>query len=182
MASIRGKSGSSDRFHFLGLQNHCGQWLQPWNSKTLVPWKKSYAKPRQHIKKQRGHFADSDPSSQNYGFSSSHVWMWELDHKEPWALKNWCFQIVALEKTLESPLDCGVIKLVSPKGNQPQIFIRRTDAEAPILWPPDMKTRLTGRDLDAGEDWEQKKGGDKGCDDWMASLAQCTWIWANSER
>ena len=159
MASRREKSGSSDRFYFLGLQNHCGQWLQPWNSKTLVPWKKSYDKPRQHIKKQRYHFADRDPSSQSYDFSSSHVWMWELDHKEPWAPKNWCFQIVALEKILESPLNCGEIKLVSPKGNQPQIFIRRTDAEteAPIF----QKNWLIWKDPDTGKDWRQKEKGMK---------------------
>ena len=85
----------------------------------LVPWKKSYDQPRQHIKKQRDYFANQGPSSQRYGFSSSHVWMWELDHKEGRAPKNWCFQTVVLEKTLESPLDCMEIKLVNPKGNQP---------------------------------------------------------------
>ena len=87
--------------------------------KDSAPWKESYEKPRQHIKKQRHPFADKGPYSQNYGFSSSHVWMWELDHKEGWALKNWCFWTVVLEKTLESPLSCKEIKSVSPKGNQP---------------------------------------------------------------
>ena len=110
----------------------------------LVPWKKSYDKPRQHIKKQRYHFADRDPSSQSYGFSSSHVWMWELNHKEPWAPKNWCFQTVALEKTLESPLDCKEIQPVHSKGDQSWVFFGRTDAETetPILWPPDVKNSL----------------------------------------
>ena len=89
----------------------------------LARWKKSYYKPRQHIKKQRPHFADQDPSSQIYGFSSSHVWMWEFDHKESWELKNQCFWAVVLEKTLESPLDCKEIKSVHPKGNQSWIFI-----------------------------------------------------------
>ena len=106
-----------------------------------VPWKKSYDQPRQHIKKQRHYFANKGPSSQSYGFSSSHVWMWELDYKESWAPKNWCFWAVVLEKTLESPLDGKEIKVVDPKGNQSWIFIGRTDAEAetPILWPPDGK-------------------------------------------
>ena len=104
--------------------------------------------------------ADKGPSRENYGFSSSHVWMWELDHEEGWDLKNWCFWIVALEKTPESPLDCKEIKPVNPKGNQPWIFIDRTDAEAEalILWLPDAKNRLIGKDLDAGKDWRQEKG------------------------
>ena len=111
------------------------------------------------IKKQRHHFASKGPSSQRYGFSSSHVWMWELDHKEGWALKNWCFWIVVLGKILESPLDCKEIKLVNSKGNQPWIFIERTDAEAeiPILWPPDEKSWLIGKDPDARKDWRWKE-------------------------
>ena len=88
-----------------------------------APWKKSYDQPRQHIKKQRHYFANKGPSSQSYGFSSGHVWMWELDHKESWAPKNWCFWTVVLEKTLESPLDCKDIQPVLPKGNQSWIFI-----------------------------------------------------------
>ena len=94
------------------------------------------------------------------GFSSSHVWMWELDHKEGWVPKNWCFWTVVLKKTLESPLDCKEIKLVSRKGNQSWIFIGRpnTEAEALILWPPDVKSWLIGKDPDAGKDWRQKKG------------------------
>ena len=103
---------------FLRLKNHCRWWLQPWNSKMLAPWEKSYDQPRQHIKKERHYFADKGPSSQSYGFSSSHVWMWEVDHKESWAPKNWCFWTVVLEKTLESPLDCKEIKPVHSKGNQ----------------------------------------------------------------
>ena len=98
-------------------------------------------------------------SSQGYGFSSGHVWMWELDCVESWALKNWCFWIVVLEKTVESPLESKGIKPVNLKGNQPWIFIERTDteAEAPTLWPPDVKNRLTGKDPDAGKDWRQKE-------------------------
>ena len=90
-------------------------------------------KPRQHVKKQGHHFANKDVYSQSYDFSSSPVWMWELDHKESWALKNWCFWTVLLEKTLESPLDCKGIQWVNPKENQSWIFIGRTDAEAPVL-------------------------------------------------
>ena len=101
------------------------------------------------VKKQRHYFADKGPSSQSYGFPSSHVWMWELDHKESWVLKNWCLWTVVLEKTLESPLDCKEIKPVNPKGDQHWIFTGRTDAEAeaPVLWPPDSKNWLIGKDL-----------------------------------
>ena len=144
MANRWGNNGNTDRLYFLGLQNHCRWWLQLWNKKKLAPWKKSYDKPGQCIKKQRHYFASKGPSSQSYGFSSSHIWKWELDHKEGWAPKNWCFWTVVSKKTPESPLDCKEIKPVNPKGNQPWIFIGRTDAEAeaPILWPPDAKSRL----------------------------------------
>ena len=127
----------------------------------LAPWKESYDQPRQCIKKQRHYFADKGPPSQSYGFSSSHVWMWELVHEEGWAPKNWWYWIVELEKTLESLLVCKEIKVVNLKGNQPWIFIGRTDteAEAPILWPPDGKHWLTGKDPDAGKDWRQKEKG-----------------------
>ena len=127
----------------------------------LASWKKSYDKPRQCLKKQRHHFANKGPSSQIYGFSSSRVWMWELDYKESWVPKNWCFWIVVLEKTLESPLDSKEVKPVRPKGNQSWIFIGRTDteAEAPILWLPDAKSRLIGKDPDAGKDWNQEAKG-----------------------
>ena len=110
-----------------------------------------------NILKNRYHFANKDLYRQSYGFSSSHVWMWELDHKEGWAPKNWCFWTVVLEKTLESPLDCKEIQPVNPKGNQPWIFIGRTDAEAPMFWPPDAKSWLTGKDLDSGKDWRQER-------------------------
>ena len=125
----------------------------------LTPWKKSYDKPRQHIKKQRHYFASKDPYSQTYGFSVSHVWMWELDHKEGREPKNWCFWTVVLEKTLESPLNYKEIKAVSPKGNQTWIFIGRSDAEteAPIFWLPDSESRLTGKNPDGGKDWRQKE-------------------------
>ena len=100
----------------------------------LAPWKKSYDHPRQHIKKQRHSFINKSPSSQSYGFSSSHVWMWNSDHKESWTPKNWCLQTMVLEKTLESPLACKEIKPANPKGNQSWTFSEKSDAEAPILW------------------------------------------------
>ena len=111
------------------------------------------------FKKWRNYFNNKGPTSQNYGLSSSHVWMWELDYKESWVLKNWFFWNVVLEMTLESPLD-SKIKPVTLKGNQSWIFIGRTDAktEAPILWPPDAKNQLIGKDTDAGKDWRWEKG------------------------
>ena len=149
---------------------------------TLAPWKESYDQPRQHIQKQRHYFANKGSSSQGYGFSSSHVWMWELDYKESWALKNWCFRTVVLEKTLESLLDCKEIQPVHPKGNQSWIFIGRTDAEAeiPILWPPDVKNLLSRKDLDAGKYWRQEDKGMTGWDGWMASPTWWTWVWVSS--
>ena len=159
MANRWRNNGNIVRLYFLGLQNHCRWWLQPWNSKTFAPRKESCDKPRQGIIKQRHHFADKGPFSQSYGFSSSHVWMWEVGHKEGWALKNWCFQTVVLEKTLESPLDCKKIKPVNPKGNQSWRFTGRTNAKAkaPMLWPHDAKSRIIGKDPDAGKDWRQKE-------------------------
>ena len=127
----------------------------------LAPWKKSYDQPRQLIKKQRHYFANKGPSSQSYGFSSSHVWMWELNYKESWVPKNWCFWTVVLEKTLASPLDCKEIQLVHPKGSQSWIFIGRTDVEAetPILWPPDAKNPLIGKTLMLGKiEGRRRKG------------------------
>ena len=112
------------------------------------------------ILKSRYYFANKGLSSQSCGFSSSHVWMWELDCKEDWAPKNWCFWTVVLEKTLESPLDCKEIQPVHPRGSQSWIFIGRTDAEVevPLLWPPDVKSWFIGKDPDAGKDWRQEKG------------------------
>ena len=121
----------------------------------------SYDKPRQHIKKQWHYFANKGPYSQSYGFSSSHVWIWELDHKESWTPKNWCSWTVVLEKILESPLDSKEIKPVNPKGNQTWIFIGRTDAEAkpPIIWLPDVKSWLIRKDPDTGKDWRHEEKG-----------------------
>ena len=122
---------------------------------------KNYGQSRQHIKRQRHYFAKKSLTSQSFGFSSSHVWIWELDYKESCVLKNWCFCTVVLEKTLESPLECKDIQPVHPKGNQSWIFIGRTDAEAetPILGPPDVKNWLIWKDPDAGKDWRWRKRG-----------------------
>ena len=144
-----------------------GDWSHEIKRHLLLG-KKSYDQLRQHIKRQRHHFADKSPSNQSYGFSSSHVWIWEMDHEESWAQKRIltftsqrCFWTVVLEKILESPLDCKEIQSVHPKGNQSWIFIGRTDAEAeaPILWPPDVKNWLIGKDPDAGKDWRQEEKG-----------------------
>ena len=132
------------------------------SSKDLprILWK-SYDQPKQNIKKQRHYFTNKGLSSQSYGFSTRHVWIWGLDYKKSWAPKNWCFWTMVLEKTFESPLDCREIKPVNPKGNHSWIFIERTDteAEAPILWLPNAKYWLIWKDPDAGKDWGQEEKG-----------------------
>ena len=127
----------------------------------LTPWKESYDQPRQHIQKQRHYFANKGLSSQGYGFSSDHVWMWELDCEESWAPKNWCFWTVVLEKTLESPLDCKEIQPVHSEGDQPWDFFGRNDAKAetPVLWPSHEKCWLIGKDSDAGRHWGRRRRG-----------------------
>ena len=156
----------------IGKQWKQWQTLFSWAPKSLqivteamklknAPWKKSYDQHRQHIKKQRHYFANKGPSSQSCSFSSSHVWIWKLDRKEGWALKNWGFWTMVLENSLQSPLDCKEIKSVNPKGNQSWTFIGRTDAEAetPILWPPDAKTWLIRKGPNSGKDWRQEEKG-----------------------
>ena len=127
--------------------------------RMLDPWKKRYDKLRQHIKMQRHHFANKSPYGP-YGFSSNHVWIWELDHKEGWALKNWCFLTVMLEKTLDSSLNCK-IKPVHLKGNQSWILIGRTDAEAeaPVFWPPYANSQPIGKDPNAGKNTKEEEKG-----------------------
>ena len=130
-------------FSFLtSWENSINIYTPPRVKLKETSWKESYDQPRQHIKQQRHDFANKGPSSQGYGFSSSHVWMWKLDYKESWAPKNWCFWTAVLEKTLESPLGCKEIQPVHPKGDQSWVFIGRTDAETetPIFWPPDVKS------------------------------------------
>ena len=166
MANRWGNSGSSERLYFLGLQNHWGQRLQPWNSKMLLGRKATthlggVLKSRDITLLTKVHIV-----VKSCGFSINHVRLWELDYKEGWAWKNWCFRTVVLEKTLESPLDCREIQPVNPKGNQPSVSTVRTDAEteAPVLWPPDAKNWLIGKDRDAGQDWGREEKEDRGWD------------------
>ena len=148
-----------------------------------MPWKESYDQPRQHIQKQRHYFANKGPSSQGSGFSSGHVWIWELYYKESWMPKNWCFWTVVLEKTLESPLDCKEIQLVHPKGDQSWVFIGRT-----WCWSWNSNTLATWCEelthLKRPWFWERLRAGgegyNRGWDGWMALLTQWTWVWVNS--
>ena len=148
----------------------------------LAPWKKSYDQPRQHIKKHRHHFAHKGPSSQSCGFSSSHVWMWQLDHKENWAPKNWCYWTVMLEKTLESPLDCKEIKPVHPKGNQPWIFIGRTMLNLKLQYFGHLMRTASSleKTLMVGKSEGRRRRGHRKLDEWMASPNQWIWVWASS--
>ena len=145
----------------------------------LASWKESYDQPRHLIRKQRHYFANKGRSSQGCGFSSSHVWMWELDYKESWVLMNWCFWIVVMEKTLESPLDCKEVLPVHPNGNQSWIFIRRADAEAetPIFGHLMGRTDSFEKTLMLGKIEGRRR---RGWDGWMASLTHWTWSWVNS--
>ena len=147
----------------------------------LALCKKSYDQPRPHVKKQRRCFANKSLSSQSYGFPVI-MYGCELDYKESWALKNWCFWTEVLEKTLESPLDCKEIQPVHPKGNQSWIVIGRTDAEAevPILCLPDGKNWLIGKDPDAGKNWRQQEKGMTEDEMVVSSPTQWTWVWINS--
>ena len=131
------------------------------------------------MQKQRHDFANKGLSGQGYGFSSGHVWMWELDREESWALKNWCFWTVVLEKTLESPLGCKEIQPVHPEGDQSWVFIGRTDAEVetPVLWSPHVKSWLIGKEPYAGSDWGQEE---KGTTEEEASPTRWAWVWVNS--
>ena len=179
MANWWWNNGNSDRLIFLGYKitedGDCSHEI-----KTLAPWKKSYDQPRQHTKKQRHYFANKCPSSQSYGFSSSHVWIQELDYKESWVPKNWCFWTVVLEKTLESPLECKEIKPVNPKGNQSWIYWKD--------WCWSFNTlAMWWEELTHWKRfwcWERLKTGgeedDRGWDGWMASPTGWTWVSASS--
>ena len=182
MANRWGNSANGGRLYFGGLQNHFRWWLQPWNYKTLTPWKESYDQPRQQIKKQRHYFANKGLSSQGYGFSCGHIWMRELDCEEGWAPKNWCFWTVVLEKTPESPLDCKEIQPVNSKGDQSWVFIGRTDVEVetPILWPPDNEELTHWRRPWCWERLKTGEGDNRRWDGWMSSPTQWTWVWINS--
>ena len=140
---IDGEKVEAVRFYFLGLQNLCRQWLQPWNLKMLTPWKESYDKPRHHIKKQRHHFANKGPYSQSYGFSSSHVQMWELDHTEGWGSKNWWFWIVFWGRLLRIPWISGIsnqsiLKEISPKYSLEGLVLKlKLQYFGHLLWRAD---------------------------------------------
>ena len=149
----------------------------------LTPWKESYDQPREHIQKQRRSSSDKCPTSQGYGFSSSHVWMWDLDYKENWAPKNLCFWTVVLEKTLESPLDSKKIQSVHPKDLS-WVFIGRNDAKAEtaVLWPPHAKSWLIGKDSDGGRDGGQEEKGMPGDEmagwhHWLNGVNSGSWWW-----
>ena len=183
MANRWGNNGNSDRLYLFWALKSLQMVIAAMKLKDANPWQKSHDQPRQHIKKQRHCFANKGPSTRGYGFSSSHVWMWELDYEESWVQKNWCFRTVVLEKTLESPLDCKEIQPVHPKGNQSWIVIGRTDVEAvtPIFWPPDAMNWLICKDPDAGKDWRwEEKRDDRKWDGVMALPTLWTWIWVNS--
>ena len=177
-----GNSGNNDRLCFGGCKITAdGEWSHEIKRCLLLGRK--VMTNLGSILKQRHYAANKDPSIQSYGFPSNHVWMWALDYKESWAPKNRCFWTVVLEKMLENSSDFKEILPIHPKGNQSWIFIGRTDAEAetPILWPPDAKNWLTGKDPDAGKDWRWEENGDnRGWDGWMASPTPWTWVWVSS--
>ena len=181
MANRWGNNGNSDRLYFLGSKITADGDCSHEIKKCLLLGRKVMTN-LDSILKSRGIILPAKVC-QSYGFSSSHVQVWELDRKEGCVLKNWCFLIVVLEKTLESLSVCKKIKPVNPKGNQFWIFFGRTDAEVevPILWPPDVKNQLIGKDLVLGK-IESTWRGDRGWDGWMASSTQRTWVWASSRR
>ena len=175
-----GENGNSGRFYFLGSKTPADGDCSHEIKRCLLFGRKDMTNLDSVLKNRDITLLTKVWIVKAVVFSSSHVWMWELDYKEGWALKNWCFWTVVLKKTLGSPLDSKEITLVNPGGNQPWIFTGRIDAEAEasILWPPDAKSRLTGKDLDAGKGWgQEEKGDNRGWDGWMASSTQWTWVW-----
>ena len=148
----------SKRLYFGGLQNHWRWWLKSWNQKTLAPSKKSCDQPRQHVKKQRHYFAKKDPSSQSYVFSSSHVWMWELDYKETWVLKNWCFWTVGWRKLLRVPWTArrsnqSILKEISPEYSLEGLMLKlKLQYFGHLMWRTD-----SGKDPNAGKNWRQEE-------------------------
>ena len=176
-----GKQWKQWRLYFLGSQITAGGDY----SHEIKRWcslKENYDKPRQHIRKQRHYFINKGLSSRSHDFSSSHVRMWDLDHPEGWVPKNWYFLTVVLEKTLESSLDCKEMKWVNPTGNQSWIFIGRTYAEAPILWPPDVKSWLMEKILMLGKIEGKKKRGQQKMK-WLDNITESmAWVWGISRR
>ena len=182
MANRRGKSRTVADFIFLGYKITMDSDCRHEIKKALSSWKESYDKPRQHIKKQRHYFASKGLYNQSYGFSSSHVRFWALDHKEGWALKNWCFQTVVLDKTLESTLGYKEIKPVIPYENKPWIFTGRTETEALILdhlmqRANSLEKTLTLERIEGKRrrGWQRMR--------WLNGITNSIdWIWANSGR
>ena len=168
--------------YFFGLQNHCGWWLQPGNSKIPAPWKKSFDQPRQHIKKQRHYSANKGQSSQDYGFSSNHVWMLKLECKEIWVPKNWWLWTMVLEKTLESAVDCKEIQPVHPKGNQSEYSLVGLMLKLWLQYFGHLMQRSNSfeKTLMLGKTEGMRKGDGRGWwYGWMASPTQWTWVWVN---
>ena len=156
MAKKWTKSEYSDRFSFLGFQNHCRWWLKPQNWRHLLLGRKA-DKPRQHIKKQRHHFVNKGPYHQSYGFSSSHIRMWEFDRKEGWALKNWCLELWCWRRLLRAPWAARRSNQSNLNETNPEYSLKglMIEAEVPILLPPNVKSKLIGKDPDGGKDWGQ---------------------------
>ena len=154
MANRWGSNGNSERFIFLGFKITADDDCSHEIKRHLLLGRTAMTNLDSILKSR-----DKGPSGQSYGFSSSYVWMWELDCEEGWALKNWCFWTVVLQKTLDSLLDCKESQPVHPKGNQPWIFIGRNDDEAPVFWSPDAKNWLLRKDPDAEKDWRQEEKG-----------------------
>ena len=179
MANRWGNNGNSERYYFGGLQNHCRWWLSHEIKRHLLLGRKAMTNLDSILKNRDTILLCL--SSQSYSFSSSHVWMWELDYKESWVPKNWCFWTVVLEKTLESPLDCKEIQPVHPKGDQSWVFFGRNDAKAetPVLGPPHAKSWLIGKDSDAGRDWVQEEKGttEDEMAGWHHRLDGCEFEW-----
>ena len=181
MANRWGNNGNHDRL-FSWAPKSLEMVTAAMKLKDSYSLEEKYNQPRQHIEKQRHYFANKGPSCQGYGISSSRVWMWELDYKESWVPKNWCFWTAVLEKTLESPLDCKEIQPVHPKGDQFWVFIGRTDVEAETQYFGHLMRRTDS--LEKTWCWEGLKAGGEGddreWDGWIASLTQWTWVWVNS--
>ena len=164
MANRWGDNGNSDRLYFLGPQNHCRWWLQPWNKKPLIPWRKSYDQPRQHIKKQTHYFANKGPCSQCCGFSSSHVWMWELDHKKSWALKNWCFGLWCCRRLLRVPWiattsNLSILNEISLENSLEGLMLKlKLQYFGHLMWRADSfeKTLMLGKIEGRRRRWQQR--------------------------
>ena len=189
MVNRWGNNGNSDRLLLLRLQNHCKWWLQPWNKKMLAPWRKSYDKPRQYIKKQRHYFASNGPYSQSYGFSSGHVQMWELDHKESWVPKNWCFDLWCWRRLLRVPWTArrsnqSIVKEISPEYSLERLMLKlKLQYFGHLMWRTDSleKTLMLGK-IEEGrrrKEWQRMRWLD-GFTDGQGSLASCS-LWGRRE-